>query len=229
MSAAGRLESSQYLTLLGTPSFTDSSRHYLLETLITLESLLLLYFIGRYAEARGVRTLVAIGTLIAAGLLTKFNFFFYAVWLFVVPVTMECYRTWRHQQPASHLLAFFAVIVAFPLAFAGPWYVVRATSPNNALELLGKQLAAGHSISSLRSDVHPFSAVVELLASVGVAGDPCLCDLCRLSTQNPDPAFRTDPVGANAVVNRHKFASRCILRSSSRGLERDGRQHPVAY
>ena len=38
------------LTLLGIPSFVDVSRHYLLEPLLTLEVLLVLYFIGRYYE-----------------------------------------------------------------------------------------------------------------------------------------------------------------------------------
>ncbi len=86
------------ITLLGTPSFVDVSRHYMLEPLLVLEVMAILYLIGRYYQTRRSLHVAAIAGLIAAGLLTKFNFFFYAAPLFIAPAAIELYRVTTGRQ-----------------------------------------------------------------------------------------------------------------------------------
>jgi dolichyl-phosphate-mannose--protein O-mannosyl transferase len=141
---AGKLAATvAVITLLGSPSFVDPSRHYLLETLLTLEVLLLLYLIDRYYDASRLSDLILMGFVISAGLLTKFNFFFYAVWLFIVPAMVECYRVIRARQPISNAMLFVAIVMVGPLVIAGPWYISRATGTTSPLGLLAQQFDAG--------------------------------------------------------------------------------------
>jgi hypothetical protein len=143
---AGKLAATvAVITLLGSPSFVDPSRHYLLETLLTLEVLLLLYLIDRYYEASRLSYLILMGFVISAGLLTKFNFFFYAVWLFIVPAMVECYRVIRAGQPISNAMLFVVIVMVGPLVIAGPWYISRATGTTSPLGLLAQQFDAGSS------------------------------------------------------------------------------------
>src|SRR5262249_37422161 len=107
------------------------------------------YFIGRYYAARRLRDLVFVSGLTSAGLLTKFNFFFYAVWLFVVPAAIECYRVVRGHQSLAATLRFVAMTVGVPLVLAGPWYLAHAAGPMSPLGLLGNQVAAGISVAGL--------------------------------------------------------------------------------
>jgi hypothetical protein len=130
-------------TLLGTPSFVDPSRHYLLETLLVLEVLVLLHVIGRYYESRRLSDLLIVAFVITAGLLTKFNFFFYAAWLVAVPMLIECYRAVRGLEHWSGVARFAAVIMVVPLVIAGPWYLARASGPASSLYQLADSYAAG--------------------------------------------------------------------------------------
>jgi 4-amino-4-deoxy-L-arabinose transferase-like glycosyltransferase len=165
-------------TLLGTPSFVDVSRHYLLEPLLTLELLGVLYFIGRYYESHRLRYLLLIAGIIAAGLLTKFNFFFYAAPLFIVPVAVECWQVANGYQRLSLLLRSGGIIVLIPLAVAGPWYLARATGPLSATRALEAVYEAGALTPGVTVDVFmrqwlvPFlwnySTLVSILGSIAV-------------------------------------------------------------
>jgi dolichyl-phosphate-mannose-protein mannosyltransferase len=124
------------LTLLATPSFVDVSRHYLLEPLLTLEVLLIVYIIGRYYEEPRSWHLVGLAALISAGLLTKFNFFFYAAPLFIVPGAIEIYRLVKGQRRWVSEVGVAAALIVAPLIVAGPWYVARATGSTSMLSSL---------------------------------------------------------------------------------------------
>ena len=130
-------------TLLGTPSFVDVSRHYMLEPLLMLEVLAVLYAIGRYYHSRRLRYVLLIAGLVSAGLLTKFNFFFYAAPLFIVPAAIELYRVARGRQHWSAVLLNAGVVVSIPLLLAGPWYMARATGPMSATGMLNTLYEAG--------------------------------------------------------------------------------------
>ena len=130
-------------TLLGTPSFVDVSRHYLLEPLLVLEVLLVLLVIGRYYSAPRHLYLIQIAGLLSAGLLTKFNFFLYAAPLFLVPSVIELRRVTLVRQQWSDFARMAAMIIVVPLALAGPWYLARATGPMSATGMLGTLYDAG--------------------------------------------------------------------------------------
>jgi 4-amino-4-deoxy-L-arabinose transferase-like glycosyltransferase len=130
-------------TLLGTPSFVDVSRHYLLETLLILEILALLILISRYFRAREPKYVWLMAAVVSAGLLTKFNFFFYAAPLFVAPAAIEIVQSRRQGRRWAVVARAAAVIVGIPLIVAGPWYLARATGPMSATGMLSGLYEAG--------------------------------------------------------------------------------------
>ena len=141
------------ITLLGTPSFVDVSRHYMLEPLLVLEVMAILYLIGRYYQTRRSLHVAAIAGLIAAGLLTKFNFFFYAAPLFIAPAAIELYRVTTGRQHWSAVVPIAGGIVLVPVAVAGPWYLARATGPMSATGMLSTLYEAGTLNAGLTFDV----------------------------------------------------------------------------
>ena len=217
------------LTLLGTPSFVDPSRHYLLETLITVEVLALLYVLARYYDGRRLRDLLFIACILSAGLLTKFNFFFYAVWLFIVPAAIECYKAVRDRQNVSSIVTFGGLVVVAPLVVAGPWYWARATSPSNALELLGHQLEAGHSIANLSLDLILFPIYWNysvFVTALGVAAAATyVASLLRLR------GFRSclGPISQSqhVILAGVMVAAGGLLPGT--GADWNGIEHPLAY
>ena len=178
------------LTLLGMPSFVDVSRHYLLEPLLTLEVLLILYFIGRYYAQPRRRYPAIVSALITVGLLTKFNFFFYAAPLFVVPVAVELRGLVARRRSWLEQLTALATIVVPPLLLAGPWYLARSTGSTSMLSALYEAgtLKPGFTmesfgrlvIGSLPLNYSPLFKVLTVVAAATYAG--CLVGVPRLGS-----------------------------------------------
>jgi hypothetical protein len=139
------------LTLLGMPSYVDVSRHYLLEPLLTLEVLLILYLIGRYYARPRAAYVAGIAALITLGLLTKFNFFFYAAPLFIVPAAIEFHNLLTRRRPWTAQAALAVGMVIPPVIIAGPWYLARAAGSTDMLGTLYEAgtLKAGLSFDAL--------------------------------------------------------------------------------
>ena len=216
------------LTLLGTPSFIEPSRHYLLETLISVEVLALLFFIARYYDGRRLRDLLSIGAILSAGLLTKFNFFFYAVWLFIVPAGIECYEALR----GRHKLASAAQLVGLSLLCRSSSQAHGISSGPPVPERFGPAQQ-----SARRRDQHSkplagagaLSNLLELFSIGDSAGSRRSGTVCRLFG-----SAQTFPRG----FENHQSVSTCHScgchgwrtgAPSATCLNRDGAEHPLAY
>jgi hypothetical protein len=140
------------MTLLAMPSFVDPSRHYLLEPLLILEVLLILRCLALYYERPRGWLVAALAALVSVGLLTKFNFFFYAAPLFLLPAIVEIHGLITRRREWTTTAALAAAMIVVPLAVAGPWYLSRAAGSTGMLTSLydAGTLKAGVSFEAIR-------------------------------------------------------------------------------
>jgi hypothetical protein len=121
-----------FFVLMGCGWYLEVSRYYYLEGVLGLELILLLRYTYLFLRTERQIFLLWLGLINAVGMLTKFNFLFYSLWL-LAPVGWTIvgrnYGGKASFAQTSHGLALLSLPT---LLLAVPWYLLQTKSPVSA-------------------------------------------------------------------------------------------------